>query len=159
MNNKFILDACCGGRMFRFDKHHENAVYIDNRTLDKWSVDSRPEFFIEPDMVMDFCDLKFPDKHFKLVVWDPPHLQSLYETSWMAKKYGVLSWDRKDELAKWFSECWRVLDDYGVLIFKRNEYEIPLSEVLELFEQKPLFGHTTGKKGMTKRLCFMKVKH
>lgn len=26
-----ILDACCGGRMFYFDKDHPNILYIDRR--------------------------------------------------------------------------------------------------------------------------------
>lgn len=27
---KFILDACCGSRMFWFNKAHPNAVYMDD---------------------------------------------------------------------------------------------------------------------------------
>lgn len=26
-----ILDACCGGRMFYFEKNHPNVLYIDRR--------------------------------------------------------------------------------------------------------------------------------
>ena len=28
-----ILDACCGGRMFYFEKNHPNVLYIDRRRL------------------------------------------------------------------------------------------------------------------------------
>lgn len=28
---KKILDACCGSRMFWFDKNNENVVFMDNR--------------------------------------------------------------------------------------------------------------------------------
>jgi len=158
MNDKFILDAACGGRCFWFDKHHPNTIYIDNEPRAKGISKFKPEFCCEPDMVMDFTNMTFPDKAFKLVVWDPPHLFNLGETSEMRKKYGVL---RKDtwryDLKKGFAECWRVLDDLGVLIFKWNEESIKIGEVLELFGEKPLFGHPTSKHGQTKWVCFMKI--
>ena len=28
---KKILDVCCSGRAFWFDKHHPNALYVDKR--------------------------------------------------------------------------------------------------------------------------------
>ena len=28
---KKILDACCGSKMFWFDKENENTVFMDNR--------------------------------------------------------------------------------------------------------------------------------
>ena len=31
---KFILDACCGGRMMWTNKNHPNAIYIDNREVE-----------------------------------------------------------------------------------------------------------------------------
>jgi hypothetical protein len=156
--NKFILDACCGGRMMWFNKKHQNAYYIDIRSekpgFEKW----RNKFSVKPDEIMDFRQLKFDDKVFKLVVWDPPHLKRLGETSIMRKKYGVLNnstweWD----LSKGFKECWRVLEDYGILIFKWNKEEISQERVLSLFSVQPLFGHTTGSKSKTMWFCFMKI--
>ena len=74
------------------------------------------------------------------------------------KKYGSLSKETwKEDLKRGFSECWRVLQDYGVLIFKRNEAEKKLAEILPLFTATPLFGHTTGSRSQTKWLCFMKI--
>ena len=35
MKDKFILDACCGGRMFWENKKHPNTIYIDNRLKEK----------------------------------------------------------------------------------------------------------------------------
>src|SRR5688572_28606952 len=119
MNQKFILDACCGGRSFWFNKNHPNTLYIDIRKEERGCIPARPNFEVSPDEQMDFRDLKFPDKSFKLVVWDPPHLMFPGENSWIAKKYGVL--DKKTyrgDLVKGFSECYRVLEDFGVLIFK-----------------------------------------
>jgi len=55
------------------------------------------------------------------------------------------------------SRCWRVLDDHGVLIFKWSEAEISVKTVLDLFTIEPLFGHTTGRGGKTKWMCFMKI--
>ena len=110
--NKFILDACCGGRMMWFNKNHPNTLYIDNRKESKGHISKKSNHKICPDEVMDFRDLKFPDKSFKLVVWDPPH-----------------SYD----LGQGFKECWRVLQDYGVLIFKWNEKQIKLKSILRLF--------------------------
>ena len=49
-----------------------------------------------------------------------------------------------------------VLEDYGVLIFKWNEDQITVREVLEAIERQPLFGHTTGRHGKTMWMCFMK---
>jgi len=84
---------------------------------------------VDPDIIADFRKLPFPDKSFKLIVFDPPHLKRLGQNSWMAKKYGVLDKDTwKEDLRKGFSECWRVLAIHGSLIFKwsteqkRNQY-------------------------------------
>ena len=160
-DEKIILDACCGGRMFWFNKHQPNTIYIDNNPRPKGTISIQKGWECEPDIVMDFRDLKFEDKKFKLVIFDPPHMRSLQETSIMRKKYGSLNAETwQSDLKKGFKECWRVLDDYGVLIFKWGDNDSrspPLSKVLELFEQQPLFGHNTGLKTGTHWLCFMKL--
>lgn len=158
LDDKFILDACCGGRFIWFNKKHPNTLYIDIRKEELGVVPERPNFHVDPDMIMDFRDLRFPDSSFKLVVWDPPHMKRLTETSMMKMKYGCLNKETwQFDLSKGFQECWRVLEDYGVLIFKWCEAEIKLKEVLKLFKQEPLFGHTTGSKSKTHWLCFMKI--
>lgn len=50
----------------------------------------------------------------------------------------------------------RVLKPNGILIFKWNEVEIPLNEILKLFNKEPLFGHPSGKRMNTHWVCFMK---
>jgi len=152
---KPILDACCGGRQFWFDKFNPLVTFIDNRS-GEWVLTDRC-FKVSPDEVMDFTDMAFPDKSFKLVVFDPPHLTSAGDNSFMAIKYGKLDKDWRDILRKGFSECWRVLDDYGVLIFKWSEKNIKLSEVSKLFPAQPLFGHTSDHKTHTHWICFMKT--
>ena len=44
----------------------------------------------------------------------------------------------------------------GVLIFKWNEDQIKVSEILKLTPNKPLFGHVTKRHGGTIWLTFMK---
>lgn len=158
MNKKLILDACCGGRMFWFNKNHPNAVYIDKRRAPKGHLECRDNHEVNPDMIMDFRAMDFPDKHFKLVIFDPPHLTTLNKTSIMRKKFGCLNSETwQDDLKKGFSECWRVLDDYGTLVFKWNDIEIPLKKVLSLFKERPLVGHPTTKQGKTVWVLFMKI--
>jgi ubiquinone/menaquinone biosynthesis C-methylase UbiE len=112
---------------------------------------------IEPDTLMDFRALPFPDNSFKLVSFDPPHLVRAGPKSWLAAKYGKLSDSWKEDLAKGFNECFRVLEPNGVLVFKWNETQVKVREVLELVPVKPLFGHLSGRKGLTHWLVFMKA--
>lgn len=55
-----------------------------------------------------------------------------------------------------FAECFRVLENEGILIFKWSEVDIPLKEILKLTPQKTLFGHRSGKNMNTHWVCFMK---
>lgn len=154
--NKVILDACCGSRMFWFDKQNPNAVFGDIREENHILCDGRT-LDIRPDVKMDFRDMPFPDNQFKLVVFDPPHLNKLGKSSWMAKKYGVLGLKWESDIKQGFDECMRVLKPYGVLIFKWNESQISGTQVLNLIPYKPLFGHTTGRQSKTIWMTFMKI--
>lgn len=154
---KIILDVCCVGRTFWFDKNHPNAIYIDKYPRPKGIVKERPNWSCEPDKVMDFTKLKFKNNSFKMVVFDPPHLKTLGKNSYMAKKYGRLEDGWEEMLSKGFDECWRVLDNYGTLIFKWNESEVTVTEILKLFKKKPLLGHPSGKNGKTRWMVFMKI--
>ncbi len=153
---KKILDACCGGRMFWFDKENPDVLFADNRTFTGELCDGR-HFEVNPDTVQDFRKMDFPDQSFSLVVFDPPHMLSLGEKSWMAKKYGRLNRETwKDDLKQGFSECFRVLKEDGVLVFKWNEYDVPTKEILALTPVPPLFGHPSGKLQKTHWVVFMK---
>lgn len=111
---------------------------------------------IEPDTLIDFRALPFTDRSFKLVVFDPPHLVRSGPKSWLTAKYGRLSTDWREDLRKGFAECFRVLSTDGVLVFKWNETQVKVSEVLALTPRPPLFGHLSGRKGLTHWLVFMK---
>ncbi len=154
--SKKILDACCGSKMFWFDKHNPNVEFCDNRIVPKHEFYPHRYIEINPDTVCDFTDLPFANNSFKLVVFDPPHLTQASEKSWLALKYGRLTGDWRGMLQKGFSECFRVLESTGVLIFKWSEANIPLKEILCLAPQPPLFGNRSGKHNNTHWLCFMK---
>lgn len=154
-----ILDACCGSRMFWFDKENPNVVFGDIRSEEHILCDGR-KLSINPDVELDFTNMhQFKDGQFQLVVFDPPHLDKLGKNSWMAKKYGVLGERWQDDIKAGFAECFRVLADGGILIFKWNETQIKTSEVLELTQEKPLFGHLSGKRSNTHWIAFMKGLH
>lgn len=156
MKDKKILDACCGSRMFWFDRQHPDVVYADKRTESHILCDGRA-LDIKPDLEMDFTNMPFEDNTFHLVVFDPPHMSSLGANSWMAKKYGRLTGNWQDDIRNGFAECMRVLKPNGTLIFKWNEHDVKVSEVIKIVEHKPLFGHTTGRQAKTIWMTFMKT--
>ena len=156
---KTILDPCCGGRQFWFDKENSDVLFCDKRVMEPKVVGSGKDARIRkclPDKVMDFRNMDIEDQTFKMVVFDPPHL-FLGENSFMAQSYGMLDKENwREDIRQGFSECFRVLKDDGVLIFKWCEYDVPLKEILKLTPYKPLFGHPSGKAQKTHWLCFMK---
>lgn len=159
LSEKYMLDACCSVKAMWYNKNHPNAVYIDIREEDSGFMKGRKES-IKPDYIMDFRKMDFPDKTFKLVVFEPPHLSKLGKTSLFRKKFGCLNAETwQDDLKKGFAECWRVLDDFGTLVFKWSNSEIPFKKALELIPHKPLFYNTTNYKAtsVTKWFCFMKI--
>ena len=138
---KAVLDACCGSRMFWFDRRHPDVVFMDRREETHTLCDGRT-LEIKPDVVGDFREMPFSDGMFRLVVFDPPHLIHAGENSWLAKKYGKL--DRKTgrgDLNAGVRECFRVLEPGGILVFKWCEDQISTAEVLKLASHEPLFGH------------------
>lgn len=150
-----ILDPCCGSRMFWFNKANQSVLFGDIRDEEHVLCDGRV-LKVEPNVVMDFRSLPFEDGSFKLVVFDPPHLTRAGVDSWMRAKYGVLTSDWRDDISKGFAECFRVLATDGVLIFKWAETQVLVSELLALTDQKPLFGHKSGKREKTHWITFMK---
>lgn len=173
-HDKIILDPCCGGKMFWFDKNNPDVEFCDIRDFETTLCDGR-KFEVKPDMKADFTNLPFTDGAFKLIVFDPPHLtrnvgnskfQKMYGsldskvvTGYQQIKYGAQYGDWKETIDEGFKECFRVLGDSGVLIFKWNETDIKVSEILPLSPYKPLFGHKSGKASRTHWICFMKIEN
>ena len=134
---KKVLDACCGSRMFYYNRQNKNVLFMDKRELSTHLCDGR-ELVIKPDIIADFTAMPFQDEQFNLVVFDPPHLEKVGDKSWLALKYGKLTGDWKKELKDGFNECWRVLRSGGTLLFKWNETDTKVSEMIKLFEKEPL---------------------
>jgi SAM-dependent methyltransferase len=159
MTEKIILDACCGGRMFWINKNNENVVFQDIRKevlplIEKYN---RADFSVEPDVIGDFRKMNFADNSFKMVVFDPPHL-FLGEKSWLKKKYGSLNETWYKDMKQGFNECWRVLDNYGTLIFKWNDGAINIKDIEPLFPVQPLiFNKLKVKENNTYWYVFMKI--
>lgn len=153
--SKKILDACCGSKMCWFSKDNPDVIFMDIRSEQHTLCDGRI-LEVSPDMIGDFRDMPFASNAFNLVLFDPPHLKDLGQNSWMAQKYGRLLPTWETDIKAGFDECMRVLVPNGVLIFKWNESQIPLSKLLTVIETQPLFGHTSGKNAKTIWLTFMK---
>ena len=66
-----VLDVCCGGRMFYFDKNDPRVLFCDNRDFDTNLCDGR-EYAVHPDVKCDFTRLPFVDNSYSVVVFDPP---------------------------------------------------------------------------------------
>jgi len=158
MDKKTILDVCCGSKMFWFDRKNPNVLFQDIRSENTVLCDGRT-LDVNPDVIGDFRRMDHEDNSFNMVIFDPPHLKELGKDTWMAQKYGVLLPTWELDLKLGFDECMRVLKPGGFLIFKWNEAQIKLSDVLKNVPYKPLFGHVTGKHGKTIWMCFMKDFH
>lgn len=150
-----ILDPACGSKMFWFEKDSSDVIFGDIRCENHTLCDGR-SLVIRPDIQMSYVALPFASNQFDMVVFDPPHLVRLGKSSWMAKKYGRLNNGWQDDMAMGFSECFRVLKTGGSLIFKWNERDIPVSEIIKLAKVQPMFGHKSGAKSQTHWLCFVK---
>ena len=143
--------------MFWFDKENPDVLFADNREVRTTLCDGR-ELLIKPDINMDFRNMPFDDETFKIVVFDPPHLIQGGDNSWMVKKYGKLNKNTwKQVLHDGFSECMRVLKPYGTLIFKWNEVQIPVKDVIAAIGVEPLYGNRSGKQGKTHWMAFIKT--
>lgn len=157
-----VLDVCCGSRMFWFHKRDDRAVYLDNRrethVIDTGTpgTKGRSPIVVDPDIIADFTDVPFSDGSFSLVVFDPPHIERHEAKGLMTKKYGVLKGDWRAMIRGGFAECFRVLKSNGTLVFKWSESDVPVSEILKLTPEKPLFGHKSGKASRTHWIVFLK---
>ena len=155
--NKKVLDVCCSVKGMWFDKKDDRALFIDKRREEHHN--SYPSFnsnlIIDPDIVGDFTDIDIPDNTFWHVVFDPPHLETK-SNSELILRYGKLEKEWREMLRKGFKECFRVLKPNGTLVFKWSEVQFPIKDILKLTDQKPLYGHKSGKKMNTHWVCFIK---
>lgn len=153
-----------GSRMFWWNKRNPLTTFIDKRhesfTMTYHNKNRAPftkTVAIEPDVQCDWAasTLPFADNTFSLVVFDPPHLIHAGPNSWLAKKYGLLdinTWQA--DLKHGMDEAMRVVKPQGTIVFKWNDDQIKLPEVLAAIDREPLFG---DKKAKTHWLVFMKI--
>jgi len=155
-----VLDACCSSRLFWFNPSDERAIFMDKRAgaypVTRYARPNAKAVIVNPDIIGDFTAMPFPNDSFLMVVFDPPHMSKIGDSSTTAKTYGKLVGDWRTTLADGFAECFRVLKPGGTLIFKWCEFEIPLAEVLALTPEKPLFGNKYGKRAKSHWLAFLK---
>jgi len=160
MVSQKVLDACCGGRMMWFDKADDRCLFADCRReeMDVSHCSTNPgKKNVDPDRIHDFRRMPYEDESFYHVVFDPPHVRGISMKSVTGFSYGSLDRDTwREDIAKGFAECFRVLKTNGTLIFKWNEIDIPLKEILTLTNEKPLYGHRSGKKSNTHWVAFIK---
>lgn len=152
-----ILDACCGSKMFWFNKKHPLTTYQDIREESTTLCDGR-QFIVAPDTIGDFTNMSWPTGKFKIVVLDPPHLSIGGDKGWQCIKYGKLPSEWKQYISDMFRECFRVLELDGILIFKWNETQIKVNEIISLSEYEPLIGQIrAGKSADTHWIIFHKT--
>jgi len=154
---KLILDPASSTRSFYFDKEDDRVLFGDIRAKETHLLTNNQTIHIEPDEVMDFREIPYPDESFQCVIFDPPHRIKLKAESDFIKKYGSLereSW--QEDIGNGFAECFRVLKVNSTLIFKWSEVSIPLREVLKLTPYKPVLGHPSGKRMGTHWVLFIK---
>lgn len=157
-----VLDVCCGPRMFWFDQDDPRTVFCDLRNEDHVVPDRSYEsgvraFQVRPNIQADFTALPFTDQSFNVVVFDPPHFKRNGQQSWIGKKYGTLPGNWRDLIRGGFAECFRVLRQGGTLVFKWNESEVSVQEILALAPCKPLIGNRFGKTQQSHFLVFVKL--
>ncbi len=159
---KRVLDPCCGSRMMWFDREHRDVVFGDSRAEkvtvtdnSRGNASGKRTICIEPNTLLDFRALPYADGTFALVVFDPPHLVHAGPRSWLAAKYGHLSENGRDDLRQGFAECFRLLASDGVLVFKWNETQVPVRDVLALTPHAPLSKHRSGATAHTHWLVFI----
>ena len=146
--------------MMWFDKQDDRCLFADCRqgVLDVSHCTTNPgKKEVKPDELHDFRDMPYENESFHHVVFDPPHVRNISMKSVTGFSYGSLNKETwQDDLRLGFAECFRVLKPNGTLIFKWNEVDIPLREVLALTQEKPLYGHRSGKKANTHWVAFVK---
>lgn len=54
--DKKILDACCGSRMWHFDKSNKEVLFMDNRELNTTLCDGR-KLIVSPDILANFTNI------------------------------------------------------------------------------------------------------
>ena len=113
---------------------------------------SRRKYKVYPDVVSEWKDAPFPDNHFDMVIFDPPHIliENGKKPPNMTQEYGMLNKETwRSDLKQGLKKLFKILKPNGIFIFKWCENDVTIEEVLKLFPYQPLFGSNIKKKVST----------
>ena len=124
-----ILDATQGNRMMWANKNPPNVVFMDKEANLKY----------KPDVISTWDSIPFPDNHFSLVIFDPPHVT--HENHPFKNKSGCHDgwygyFNSKEECVSEISKAQKEFSRVSNrLCFKWDEKYIPLEEMILLFNE------------------------
>lgn len=161
-----ILDATTSNKSMWYQKDNPFTVFMDMRkgifspqtpnmktaTIKKCGV-----YKVFPDIQARWQHLPFKDECFDMIVFDPPHISG--SSAGISQRYGFLTKTWKYDMSEGLKELFRVLKNEGSFIFKWNEREIQIKEVLNIFPYNPMFGTRTGTSNKTHWIVFIKHRH
>lgn len=156
-----ILDATSGSRSIWYQKKHPLVVFMDQR-IEEYQDPRKDRYFVHrvrPMVKGQWENLPFKDETFDMIIFDPPHLIRGRQEKriHLEMKYGALYSDNwKQVIKEGVTELFRVLKPNGFFIFKWNEVNKKVDEILKLFPFKPMFGTITGQKNNTHWITFIK---
>ena len=163
LNETFMVDLCCGGRHWLYNKDPDDLLCMDIRSIEKGAIALQPNWNVTPDIIGDYTDMKglFEDSSFRYAFWDIPHAINLKGI--MGMKYGELGETWKEDLAKGFKEIHRILEDRGALILKFADVSISFRDLLNALDidnvpLKPILP-TVSKKGVNNTAYFFFVNY
>ena len=157
----FMIDLCCGGRHWLFDKDPEDCLFMDIRSVRKGTIELQPNWSVDPDLIGSYTDIPFDDSTFRYVFWDIPHAIKL--SGIIGMKYGQLGESWRSDIEQGFREIHRILEHRGALIFKFADTSISHKEIMKCLPideigLKPILG-TPTKKGVNNTLFWFFVNY
>jgi len=162
-----ILDATCGFKGIWYQKHHPFVTFMDIRkgktgNSKGTKLKNKRYFKLNPDIISKWKDAPFPDNHFDIIIFDPPHLiiDRNKKKSTMMYRYGCLYKDNwKKILREGIKKLFDILKPEGVFILKWCENSVKIDEIIKLCPYPPLFGSNTKSKGHTKNFWILFLKY
>ena len=163
-----ILDATTGFKGIWYQKNHPFVTFIDKRKgwmdgkTKNMTFKNRRRWKIDPDLVVSWKDVPFPDNYFDMIIFDPPHLildrgKSIPQ---MAKAYGNLySYNWRMELKEGIAKLFQILKPEGIFVLKWCENSVKVQEIIKLCPYPPLFGSNTKSKGRTANYWILFLKY
>ncbi len=166
-----ILDATCGFKGIWYQKNHPFVTFMDKRkgsfehlkTNPNYKLKNNRRVVVNPDVVSEWKDAPFPNNHFDMIVFDPPHIvieRGKKPPAMASNCYGYLYRDDwRKVLSEGIKKLFDILKPNGVFVLKWCENSIKVDEVIKLCPYPPLFGSNTKSKGHTSNFWILFIKH